>query len=879
MSWLFGGSTTEENDQKPDGRSYISILTERLKSSHIIDDRRDAVRNLRGFSRKYKTDIVDLAFETLVVTLKNDMSDTELVGIILDIFNNLIETEANTDHSNHEDQIQILTEEKLDEIASTMIANCAAITPQESVLSIILELLSVYEFNVRFPTVKFITQLLRLKKLEVQSLIMSQPMGISSLVDILQDQMEPIRNEGILTMIELSKDSQTISKMVVFADIYEILLNIIEVEGFSEGYVVVSDCLSLLLQLLQDNSSNISFFRENRSFIPRICSFFDTGRGQSDDEGQGGDNESNQTQVWTDQKITNIVLMLSVIRSLVSPSLPKNEYVASQDAVKKCGLFTQLCGMLMAHGIPAQVLAETICTVGDCARGNAVSQDYLMTLSANAFNPPRPLIFVLLMSMINEGQPMILRAAILYCFQALHQQNISAQAKLVSTLLPQSGASANQVNMPSIGQLLCSGFFSQDPNARWLSAIALAHGIADNDDQKENLLRVQLTTGKGSPPTSLLQQCSNSLITITTQGQGQPIGSITSRLALLQFLINWLYKCPAVVTNFVKIPTNISFLISQLEDSHTRISSTEKLFNGLCSLLLGSCIVFNENDQEIFDNDQEGNINGNPQPCPYSSEKIMDQINNRIGQEKFLTKLTSVAQTKEFSSIINNHDALINLQQSEKLLLDRLFCTQVRKIELAVVARFENGRIEQRRRSKERDEKMEEVLKNEIENLQNQLESLNKEITELTEKNEKLTEERENLAEQNSHLVLNSGENKINNENDIEDDEKNDIADASNLVFQLKAEIKTKNQEISDLKSELLNASNNDDMNNEFMEENLRLIAEIDLLKNAIAESNGNGNLGQSRDDGEVERLRLENQNLLAEYGLGLLSELFSVLK
>merc|ERR1712060_583316 len=108
-----------------------------------------------------------------------------------------------------------------------MIANCAALRPQESVLSIILELLSVYDFNVRYPTVKFITQLLRLKKLEVQSMIMSQPMGISSLVDILQDQMEPIRNEGILTLIELSKDSQTISKMIVFADIYEILLNII----------------------------------------------------------------------------------------------------------------------------------------------------------------------------------------------------------------------------------------------------------------------------------------------------------------------------------------------------------------------------------------------------------------------------------------------------------------------------------------------------------------------------------------------------------------------------------------------------------------------------------------------------------------------------
>lgn len=67
--------------------------------------------------------------------------------------------------------------------------------------------------------------------------------------------------------------------------------------------------------------------------------------------------------------------------------------------------------------------------------------------------------------------------------------------------------------------MLFSGFFGRDSTARWLSCIALSHGVAGNSQQKEQLLRVQVTTGVGNPSISLLQQCSNTLITSSTQGK------------------------------------------------------------------------------------------------------------------------------------------------------------------------------------------------------------------------------------------------------------------------------------------------------------------------------------------------------------------------
>lgn len=419
FSFLTGGSEQTPQEDQNSGKNYVNVLIERLKSSHLIDDRRDAIRGLKALSRRYKSEVAELGLDTLLIALKNDINDNELVGYCLDILYNLVETEVSESRNGDIADVQKLNANQLEEFTALLLNNCEALSPPDSAVSIALDLLQTFDFNVRFPAIKLITQLLRLKPNDMQNIIMSKPLGISSLVDIIQDQMEPVRNEGILALIELTKDSPAIQKIVVFENTYEHLLNIIQNEGYSDGYVIVADCLTLMLQLLLDNTSNIGFFRENNTYIPRLVSFFDLSHtGMPTPIGE--EHEGTPQIEWSAQRITNVILMLSVIRSLVAPTLPVNECKACQDAIKRSGLYSQLSSMLMAHGVPAQVLAETICTVGDCARGNQNNQDYLMTLAANAFQPPRPLITVLLMSMVNESQPIVLRSAILYCFQALY---------------------------------------------------------------------------------------------------------------------------------------------------------------------------------------------------------------------------------------------------------------------------------------------------------------------------------------------------------------------------------------------------------------------------------------------------------------------------
>ena len=200
--------------------------------------------------------------------------------------------------------------------------------------------------------------------------------------------------------------------------------------------------------------------------------------------------------------------MIQLARSLVAPSNPAQNTTACQKTMRLCGLLKQLCDILMASGIPADILTETINAVAEVIRGCADNQELFAGVMAPS-NPPRPAIVVLLMSMVNEKQPFILRCAVLYCFQCYLYKNETGQQRVVDTLLPSNHSDSSQSF--SAGQLLCSGLFSNDALSNWFAAIALKSAIDDNEEMKHQLLRVQLATSMDQPATTLLQQCCNML--------------------------------------------------------------------------------------------------------------------------------------------------------------------------------------------------------------------------------------------------------------------------------------------------------------------------------------------------------------------------------
>lgn len=69
-------------------------------------------------------------------------------------------------------------------------------------------------------------------------------------------------SQALLLLTQLTKSNTNLQKIVAFENGYDHIFEIIRSEGFADGGVVVEDCLILMLNLLRNNPSNQTFFKE-----------------------------------------------------------------------------------------------------------------------------------------------------------------------------------------------------------------------------------------------------------------------------------------------------------------------------------------------------------------------------------------------------------------------------------------------------------------------------------------------------------------------------------------------------------------------------------------------------------------------------------------
>ncbi|XP_047221619.1 general vesicular transport factor p115 isoform X1 [Girardinichthys multiradiatus] len=652
MNFLRGVMGGQTAGPQPTEAETIQKLCDRVASSTLLEDRRDAVRALKSLSKKYRKEVGRQSMDHLINILQTDRTDSEILGYALDTLYNVISNDEEEEQDESEDE----NAQKQGDDLGTLFTEKFLQDPEH--ITLLLTLLEEFDFHVRWPGVKLLTALLKNQGIQVQGIVLVSPMGVSRLMDLLADSREVIRNDGLLLLQQLTKGNAAIQKIVAFENAFERLLDITIEEGSSDGGIVVEDCLLLLVNLLKNNSSNQNFFKEG-SYIQRMKPWFEVG---------------NDNSGWSAQKVTNLHLMLQLVRVMVSPVNSPGATASCQKCMYQCGLLQQLCTILMATGVPADILTENINTVSEVIRGSQVNQDYFASVNAPS-NPPRPAIVVLLMSMVNERQPFVLRCAVLYCFQCFLYRNQKGQGEIVATLLP-STIDANSI---SAGQLLCGGLFSVDSHSNWCAAVALAHALQDNLTQKEQLLRVQLATSLGKPPVSLLQQCTNIL------SQGDKIvrrgSKVQTRVGLLMLLCTWISNCPIAVTHFLHNQDNVPFLTAQISEN---LGEDERLVQGLCALLLGICIYYNDNSLEN-----------------YTKEKLKQLIEKRIGKENFVEKLGFITKHELYSRAALKPQPVF--PSPEQMLFDHEFTRLVKELEGLITKAVH--------KSSEEDKKEEEVKK------------------------------------------------------------------------------------------------------------------------------------------------------------------------
>ena len=159
----------------------IERLVDRLQSSTLIEDRRDACRALRSLSKKYRVEVGAQGMDSIIKVLAIDKSDVEIVAYALETLLNITSPELLED----EDESMSNVGKQFTEIFIKNSGNVGTL----------LSTLEEYDFRIRLPLVRLMTNLLINRPREMQDILLVSPMGVSKLMDLLSDSREVVRND------------------------------------------------------------------------------------------------------------------------------------------------------------------------------------------------------------------------------------------------------------------------------------------------------------------------------------------------------------------------------------------------------------------------------------------------------------------------------------------------------------------------------------------------------------------------------------------------------------------------------------------------------------------------------------------------------------
>ncbi|KAL1226482.1 General vesicular transport factor [Trichinella spiralis] len=450
MNYIKSGLQTivgrkENSDMAEDVAEQVSRLVNRLRTSTLYEDRRDALRALRSMAKHNRVEVGTQAIDALVHLMHNSITndstdrDAELIALVLETLRILIDEEDSAANVHQEKKFD---QDEIQKLARMIIDTKYSIT---SILCMIDDL----EFNVRLQAIRCLTALLIHDPKTIQDILLENHAASPRIIDLLHDDREVIRNFAILLLLELSHGNVNIQKIIAFEDGFESLIRIIYCEGNS---VVSEDCLFLMYKMLKGNPSNVQLFREH-SLI---------------------------------RDLQGVLDLLTYCDSFAIDRCCSYACIAFN---------SNLMNLLLSPEITAKVLTSVVLAVAEVIRGNQANQDYFETVATNS-ECSQNIVVILLLSMTNSGRPFGLRLATLYCLQSFLYKNDHGKAHLVQTLLP----STAEVEQVTAGHLICTGLVSSDPLDQWLCACLLMHACIWSTDEKECLLRVQLATDKSSLP-------------------------------------------------------------------------------------------------------------------------------------------------------------------------------------------------------------------------------------------------------------------------------------------------------------------------------------------------------------------------------------------
>ncbi|KAG1856077.1 p115 like vesicle tethering protein [Suillus subalutaceus] len=235
----------------------IAKLSDRLSPSTLLADRRAAVLALKGLARDCKEDVGERALPGLLEMRK-------IAKAVLETITQLCEPD--------------------DDSKDLALKHTDYVIGNDQAVHVLFSLLGDTHFYTRYATLQLLSVLLQNRRSQVQGYFLKAPAGATSIIAVLEDKCEIIRNEGA----------------------FEKLFNTVTHEGGLEGGVISQDALRCVDSLLRYNSSNQSYFRET-SLPALLCSLLLL---PSNLSLQDSAPQDFALQFWDSQKVVNVSLVL-----------------------------------------------------------------------------------------------------------------------------------------------------------------------------------------------------------------------------------------------------------------------------------------------------------------------------------------------------------------------------------------------------------------------------------------------------------------------------------------------------------------------------------------------------------------------------------------
>ncbi len=274
----------------------ISVLSGRLSSATLLEDRRAAILGLRSFAKEYPASVASGALRSLIGSLSKDGEDVDTVKVVLETLLMLFNPNESSPEASEEIALWLADE----------------FTQRLENITLLLDFLETTDFYSRLYSLQLLSAMLAARTDRTEECIFTAPLGIPRLVALLDDKREVIRNEAITLLTYLTPTSTEIQKLVAFENAFERLFKIIEEEGsIADGGRVVEDCLIFLANLLRLNAHNQTLFRESLCTAQLARLLQHVGASDRQDDEVAG---------WAlAQRNRNIYALLAVIRLFLVP--------------------------------------------------------------------------------------------------------------------------------------------------------------------------------------------------------------------------------------------------------------------------------------------------------------------------------------------------------------------------------------------------------------------------------------------------------------------------------------------------------------------------------------------------------------------------------